>query len=91
MLRVMFVRLLLVAAPFAVWYAYRWWARRNGRPLPATPYAWLFLTGIALMTGSLFATALLSPDTRDQIYVPGEALPDGRVTEGRYIEPPAER
>ncbi|MDP8915904.1 MAG: hypothetical protein M3M95_01625 [Pseudomonadota bacterium] len=87
MLRLMFVRLLLVAAPFAVWFAYRWWARRAGRPLPATPYVWLFLAGIGLMTASLFATALLSPDTRDQIYVPAEVRPDGRITDGRYIDP----
>ena len=84
MLRLMFFRLLLVAAPFAVWFAYRWWARRTGRALPATPYGWLFLAGIALMSGSLFATALLSPDTRDQVYVPAEAGPDGRVPPGRY-------
>lgn len=87
MIRLMFVRLLLVAAPFAIWFAYRWWARRNGRPLPTTPYAWLFLTGIALMTGSLFVTALLSPDTRDEVYVPAEVEADGRVTPGRYREP----
>jgi len=83
----MFFRLLLVAAPFAIWFAYRWWARRTGRPLPPAPYAWLFLTGIALMTGSLFVTALLSPDTRDQVYVPAEAAPDGRITDGRYVDP----
>ena len=87
MLRLMFVRLLLVAAPFAVWYAYRWWARRNGRPLPSTPYGWLFLAGVALMSGSLFATALLSPDTRDKEYVPAEIGPGGRVTDGRYVDP----
>lgn len=91
MLRLMFVRLLLVAAPFAVWFAYRWWTRRNGRPLPPTPYAWLFLAGIALMSGSLFATALLSPDTRDQVYVPAEVGPDGRIGEGRYLDPQERR
>lgn len=84
MLRLMFFRLLLVAAPFAIWFAYRWWARRTGRTLPATPYGWLFLAGIGLMTGSLFATALLSPDTRDQIYVPAEVGADGRIPDARY-------
>jgi hypothetical protein len=39
------------------------------------------------MTGSLMLTALTSPDTRGQVYVPAEAGPDGRVTPGRYVEP----
>ena len=87
MIRLLFARLLLVAVPFAIWFAYRWYVKRQGRPLPDTPYAWLFLAGVGLMTGSLFLTALTSPDTRGETYVPAEALPDGRVVPGRYEEP----
>ena len=84
MIRLLFARLLLIAVPFAIWFAYRWWVKRRGRPLPATPYAWLFLAGVGLMTGSLFATALSGRDNRGEVYVPAEAREDGRVVPGRY-------
>jgi drug/metabolite transporter (DMT)-like permease len=83
-MRVMFARLLLIAIPFVVWFAYRWWVKRRGLAVPNTPYVWLFLTGVALMTGSLFLTALTSPDHREGVYVPAEALPDGRIVPERY-------
>lgn len=86
MIRLLLARLLLIAVPFAIWFAYRWWAKRRGRPSPATPHVWLFLAGVLLMTTSLFLTALTSPDTRDQVYLPAEAGPDGRVTPGRYVD-----
>lgn len=84
MIRLMFARLLLIAAPFAIWFAYRWYVKRQGRPLPETPYAWLFLAGVGLMVGSLFATALSSPDNRGEVYVPAETAPDGRVIPERF-------
>lgn len=87
MFRVMFARLLLVALPFAVWFGYRWYARRVGRPLPRTPYAWLFLAGVGLMAASLFATALIPRDNRESVYVPAEARSDGSVVPGRYERP----
>lgn len=84
MMRLLFARLLLVAVPFAIWFAYRWSVRRRGRALPDTPYAWLFLAGVALLTGSLFATALTGRDNRGEVYVPAEAGQDGRVVPGHY-------
>ena len=84
MIRVMWARLLLVAIPFAVWFAYRWWVKQQGRPLPSTPYAWLFLAGVGLMSGSIFATALLEPDNRDDVYVPAEMGPDGKLVPGHF-------
>jgi drug/metabolite transporter (DMT)-like permease len=80
----MWARLLLVAVPFLIWFAYRWWVKRQGRPLPPTPYVWLFLAGIALMAGSIFATALTEPDNRDQVYVPAEMGPNGKLVPGRF-------
>ena len=84
MIRLMWARLLLVAVPFLIWFAYRWWVKRQGRPLPATPYVWLFLAGVGLMTGSIFATALTEPDNRDQVYVPAEMGRDGKLVPGRF-------
>jgi drug/metabolite transporter (DMT)-like permease len=80
----MWARLLLIAVPFLIWFAYRWWVKRQGRPLPSTPYVWLFLAGIGLMTGSIFATALSEPDNRDQVYVPAEQGADGRFVPGHF-------
>ena len=88
MIRLLFALLLLIAVPFAIWFAYRWWVKRQGRSLPGTPYVWLFLAGVGLMTASLLLTALTAPDTRGKVYVPAEAGPDGRVTPGRYVDPP---
>lgn len=87
MIRLMWARLLLVAVPFLIWFAYRWYVKRQGRPLPGTPYAWLFLAGVGLMSGSIFATALTEPDNRGEVYVPAEAGPGGRVIPGHFEEP----
>ena len=45
LLRIVLTRLLLIAAPFVVWFVWRAWARRTGREMGATPYAWLFAAG----------------------------------------------
>ncbi len=84
MLRLLLLRGALMAAPFAAWFLWRAWARRNGREPGATPWAWLFAAAGVLLALSLMATAIFHTDTRGQTYVPGEVGPDGRVTEGRY-------
>ena len=87
MIRMMIARGLLVALPFAAWFAWSWWAKRTGRTVPPAPYAWLFLGGMVLMALSLFATALIGPEHTDDVYVPAEVV-DGRVVEGRYVDAP---
>ena len=87
MIRMMLVRGLLVALPFAAWFAWTWWAKRTGRPVPRAPYAWLFLAGMTLMALSLFATALIGDDHRGDVYVPAEVV-DGRVVPQRYEDAP---
>lgn len=84
LLRVILPRLLLIAIPFAMWFVWAQVARRTGRPMGATPWAWLFAAGAALVALSLVATALLQPDNRGETYVPGEVGADGRVTPGRF-------
>jgi hypothetical protein len=78
----------LVALPFALWFAWRAWARRNGRDVGAPPYLWLFAAAAVLVGISLMATAVFHRDNRGQFYVPGEVGADGRVGEGRYYETP---
>lgn len=87
MLRILLLRGALVALPFALWFAWRWWARRTGREMGATPWPWLLAAGLALMGLSLMATTVFHRDTRGEVYVPGEAGADGKVTPGRFEEP----
>lgn len=90
MLRVILFRGVLIAVPFAVWFVWREVARRTGRPMGATPWAWLFAAGALLFGLSLMATTLFEPDNRGERYIPAEVQPDGEVTPGYFkkTEPP---
>jgi hypothetical protein len=78
------IRLLLLAAPFAVWFVWRGMARRTGRPMGSTPWVWLFAAG-AMLTGlSLIASVVVHSDNRGEAYVPAQAAPDGRVSTGYF-------
>jgi len=84
LLRLLILRGVLIAIPFGVWFAWCWWAKRNGRVPGATPWAWLFAAGAILFGLSFIATTAFRTDNRDMVYVPGEVSADGRVTEGHY-------
>ena len=86
LLRVLLLRAFLLALPFALWFAWAWWARRTGREIGATPWGWLAGAGAVLVGLSLMATVVFHRDNRGEVYVPGEVTADGRVTEGRYEE-----
>ena len=82
--RVILLRLLLVAVPFAVWFAWAWVARRSGRPMGSTPWPWLVAAGGVLVALSLLGTVVFHADNRTKHYVPGEVTSDGSVTKGRF-------
>ena len=84
LLRLLILRGVLIAIPFGIWFAWRWWAQRNDREIGATPWAWLFAAGALLFGLSFIATTAFRTDNRDMVYVPGEVGPDGRVTPGHY-------
>ena len=88
MLSLVLFRGALIATPFVFWFAWRAWAIRNGRPMGATPWAWLLAAGALLAGLSLVATVALQPDNRGDVYVPGQVQPDGSVTEGRFEKAP---
>ncbi len=88
LLRIVLIRLLLAAAPFAVWFVWRAVARRSGREMGSTPYAWLFAAGAVLVGLSLVATVAFRPDNRRERYVPGEVRADGSVSKGYFEKPP---
>lgn len=77
-------RALLVALPFALWFLWREVARRTGREMGSTPWAWLFAAGAVLLGLSLMVTAVFHGDNRGEIYVPAELQKDGRVSPGRF-------
>lgn len=84
LLRLLLSRAILVAVPFALWFLWRAWARRTGRPMGATPWPWLFAAGAVLVGLSLMATVVFHEDNRGERYVPAEALPDGAVAGGHF-------
>lgn len=84
LLREMWPRLLLIAAPFAVWFIWREVALRTGRPMGATPWTWLTAIAGVLFGLSLMATALFHSDNRGQTYVPAEVEAGGHVAPGHF-------
>lgn len=81
------LRLLLIAAPFAVWFLWRAWAIRSGREMGSTPYAWLAAAGLVLVGLSLAASVVFHPDNRHEVYVPGQVTADGEVSKGYFEKP----
>jgi drug/metabolite transporter (DMT)-like permease len=88
LLRIVLLRLLLAAVPFVVWFVWRAVARRSGREMGSTPYAWLFAAGAVLVGLSLAATVVFHTDNRRERYVPGEVRADGSVSKGYFTQTP---
>jgi hypothetical protein len=78
------LRVVLVAIPFLIWFAWAAWARRSGRPMGTTPWPWLEVASALILAASLMGTVAFKPDNRGKVYVPGEVTADGRVTPGRF-------
>ena len=89
MLRIVILRLALVALPFVVWFVWRAWAKRTGREMGSTPYTWLLAAGAVLVGLSLLASVVFHPDNRGEHYVPGEVTPGGGVSPGHFEKPPS--
>jgi hypothetical protein len=89
LLRVLLIRASLVLLPFAVWFVWRAVARRSGREMGSTPYAWLAATGAVLVGLSLIGTVVFHPDNRHERYIPGEVTASGAVTKGYFEKAPA--
>nr|QQZ52122.1 hypothetical protein JKL49_23895 [Phenylobacterium glaciei] len=49
LLEVIATRALLMALPFGLWFLWREIARRTGREMGSTPWAWLFAAGAVLL------------------------------------------
>ena len=80
LLRVFLTRLVVFAAPFVVYYLWRLWARRTGREMGSTPWAWLAAAGLIFVALSLMSGAFWyrgHPGER-QVYGPEGAQSDGR-------------
>lgn len=85
LLEVVAFRGLLAALPFVIWFLWRGWALRTGRPMGATPWAWLVAAG-AILTGlSVVASVFFQEDHRGEVYVPAEVAADGRVVPGHFV------
>ena len=89
LLRIVLLRLLIFATPFAVYFVWRDVARRTGRPMGSTPWTWLVAAGALLAALSLIVTAVAPRGRNTGRYVPAEARPDGTVAPGRFAAPKA--
>ena len=86
MVRLYLIRVLLFLTPFAVYVVWREVARRTGRPMGSTPWAWLVAAGATLAVLSLVAEAVLPHGADHGRYVPGDVRPDGTVRPGHFEE-----
>ncbi|MDO8902656.1 MAG: hypothetical protein Q7V15_15020 [Phenylobacterium sp.] len=84
MLKVFLIRSVLIALPFIVWFIWAEWAKRNGRPMGATPWAWLATASALLFGLSLMITVVFQSDNRGEVYVPAEVTEGGRVAPGGF-------
>jgi TRAP-type C4-dicarboxylate transport system permease small subunit len=84
LLRILVTRAALVALPFLLWFAWREVARRTGREMGSTPWAWLAAAAGMLVGLSLMATAVFHTDNRGERYVPAEVNADGRIAPGHF-------
>jgi heme A synthase len=85
-LRVLLIRMIFFLLPFAGWFIWQWVAKKTGRPMGATPWAWLVAAGAVLAALSLMTTALFQGDNRASTYVPAETSADGTITPGHFEE-----
>jgi hypothetical protein len=86
LLRIILVRAVLIALPFIAWFIWAEWSKRTGRPMGATPWAWLITASAVLFGLSLVATGVFQSDNRGDVYVPAEVRADGRVIPGHFEE-----
>ncbi|MGH6998855.1 MAG: DUF6111 family protein [Phenylobacterium sp.] len=84
MLRELAPRLLLVAAPFVIWFVWRAVALRTGRPMGSTPWTWLVAIAGVLLAVSLLTAGLFRGDNRGETYVPAEVEAGGHVAPGHF-------
>lgn len=66
MIRILVLRLLLLAIPFVVYAGWRWWLIKHGkakynRIWAQAPTLWLFVAGVVLIVISLLLPGLLQP------------------------------
>ena len=83
MLSLIAIRLLLIALPFLLWLGWMEFAKRRGKPMGSTPWAWLLAAGLLLAALSLIAGAFFVPRVDpDATYVPVQVSPSGEVVPG---------
>lgn len=88
LIKILVIRMAVFTLPFLGWLVWRQVARRLGRGLGPTPWAWLIGGGALLAALSLVVTALFPSGPDTGTYVPGQARADGAVTAGHFVPRP---
>ena len=84
LLRILLTRGALIVLPFVLWFAWREVARRTGREMGSTPWAWLAAAAGLLVGLSLMATVVFHSDNRGERYVPAEVTSGGQIAPGHF-------
>lgn len=85
LLKVFLIRLAIFAIPFVVYFVWREIARRSGRAMGSTPWAWLVGAGALLAALSLMSSVAFPRGPNTGVYVPAEAGANGAVTPGHFV------
>jgi hypothetical protein len=81
MTRVLTIRLILFALPFAAYAVYLSLLKQKQIARPATPWALLFVVGLALVAASFIYLGLTEGETTSGHYVAPKVV-DGRIVPG---------
>jgi hypothetical protein len=82
MIRILALRVLLFAVPFAIYGAYLLLARaRSIVPARDTPWTMLFISGLALVAASFVYVGLTEGETTQGTYVPAH-VENGKIVPG---------
>lgn len=78
--------LVIFAIPFVVYFVWREMARRSGREMGSTPWAWLVAAGFIFAALSMMSGAFWYRSHAGERYVPAESRPDGSVVPGHFVK-----
>ena len=84
LLRLALRDLVIFAVPFVVYFVWSEVARRTGRPMGSTPWAWLVAAGLVFAGLSMMSGAFWYRSHRGETYVPAESGPNGSVIPGHF-------
>jgi hypothetical protein len=88
LVRVFLIRAAFFLLPFVAFFLWREGARRTGRPMGSTPWAWLVAAGATLAVLSLVVSAVIPSRPLTGTYVPSRVRADGSIAPAYFVPRP---